>query len=213
MRPQCQGGFWRRSSSIVETKTLFSIGRTPSFVAEPGTELAFTFDLHFEWQTLLGSGSFASVWAVRHKTRPAERYAIKCYKGTFKSKAERAERLREAELANQLPSHPNVLGYYRAWQEAQMMYVQMELCEGGDMQRFSRWSKDRSNYLGTEQATDCLLQMVDGLKALHDNGIWHRDIKPANVLFLDGQIKICDYGVAKVFESFGISLEEGREIT
>ena len=42
----------------------------------------------------LGSGSFADVYAVRHKTRPEERYAIKCSKRKFKSKVERCVFLR-----------------------------------------------------------------------------------------------------------------------
>ena len=64
-----------RSSSIADMKMLFAnvLCRTASFVAAPGTDLAFTFDAHFEWQQLLGSGSFADVYAVRHKLRRNER--------------------------------------------------------------------------------------------------------------------------------------------
>ena len=58
--------------------------------------------------------------------RPEEKYAVKVLKRQFRSKAERAAYLQEAELANTLPAHPHVVVYYRAWQDAQIM------CAGGE---------------------------------------------------------------------------------
>ena len=69
------------------------------------------------------------------RTRPSEKFAVKCSKRAFKSRSERAEFLREVELANNMPPHPNVVEYYRAWQEAQIFCVQMELCTGGTLRR------------------------------------------------------------------------------
>ena len=43
------------------------------------------------------------------------------------------------------------------------------------------------------------IQMVRGLKALHDLKILHRDLKSANIyLFTDGSAKIDDCNVSKV---------------
>merc|ERR1712038_467030 len=44
-------------------------------------------------------------------------------------------------------------------------------------------------------------QLMDGMEACHEAGICHRDIKPQNLL-LDAnfQLKIADFGLAKVFE-------------
>jgi len=65
--------------------------------------------------------------------RPSEHYAIKRSKREFRSRNERAEYLREVQLANSMPPHPNVVEYYRAWQDAAFFYVQMELCTGGTL--------------------------------------------------------------------------------
>lgn len=118
-----------------DVKMLFARGDmcTSSFTAVDGSPLAFQFEDHFLWEGRLGTGSFADVYAVRHKQRTEERYAIKAFKGQFKSRAERTERLREAELANQIPAHENVIEYYRVWQQDRLIYVQMELAEGGTL--------------------------------------------------------------------------------
>ena len=41
------------------------------------------------------------------------------------------------------------------------------------------------------------IQLLLGLKRIHDNKIIHRDIKIQNILkFKDGQVKICDFGAS-----------------
>ena len=86
------------------------------------------FEDHFTWLRQLGSGSFGDVYEVSYRSRPEARFAVKMSKRELKSRKERAEQLKEIETANKMPPHPNVVEYYRAWQEAQVFYVQMELC-------------------------------------------------------------------------------------
>lgn len=44
-----------------------------------------------------------------------------------------------------------------------------------------------------------IIQVIKGLKALHDMNILHRDIKSANIfLNLDGTVKLGDMNVSKV---------------
>ena len=92
------------------------------------------FDHALVWQKKLGAGCFSEVWAVRHAERPDEGYAIKVSHREFRSRAERDKYLREVRLANDMPAHPNVVEYIRAWQDQRHFYVQMESREGGTLQ-------------------------------------------------------------------------------
>jgi NIMA (never in mitosis gene a)-related kinase len=46
-----------------------------------------------------------------------------------------------------------------------------------------------------------IIQMVKGLKALHDKSILHRDLKSANIFtYSDGTVKIGDLNVSKIMK-------------
>jgi len=50
-------------------------------------------------------------------------------------------------------------------------------------------------------------QLLLGLKACHDQGVYHRDLKPENILLSDGfQLKIGDFGLASVNPGGGLAL-------
>jgi serine/threonine protein kinase len=35
------------------------------------------------------------------------------------------------------------------------------------------------------------------LAYVHEKGVFHRDMKPENILYEDGKLKICDFGLSK----------------
>ncbi|KAI8107574.1 hypothetical protein M9435_002602 [Picochlorum sp. BPE23] len=48
-----------------------------------------------------------------------------------------------------------------------------------------------------------MLQLLAGLAYLHENWVIHRDLKTANILYTNkGQLKICDFGLARLYSSF-----------
>ena len=69
--------------------------------------------------------------------------------------------------------------------DASIPYFIMELCDESLENAVERG-------LSEEKKFDYILQLCDGLKGLHDQGIIHRDIKPGNALIVDDKIKVSD---------------------
>jgi serine/threonine protein kinase len=101
---------------------------------------------------------------------------------------------REAESAAKL-NHPHIITIYDFGQEQDKLYMAMELLEGVDLKQAigQGWLKSLDDKL------EIMSQICDGLAFAHANDIVHRDLKPANLFLLpDGQIKIMDFGLARV---------------
>lgn len=70
-------------------------------------------------------------------------------------------------------------------------YFVMELAECNLM-------KSISQGLSEEEKVSAVIQILRGVKLIHDNEYLHRDLKPANILkYHDGKYKITDFGLVK----------------
>lgn len=75
----------------------------------------------------------------------------------------------------------------------------MEYADHGDLfQKITKHQKEQT-YLKEDEIWRIFIQIVQGLKALHDAKILHRDLKSANVfLNRDGSAKLGDMNVSKI---------------
>ena len=75
----------------------------------------------------------------------------------------------------------------------------MELADGGDLLGQINTHKKRGTTFPEAQVWSIFVQIMKGLKTLHDMRILHRDLKCANVFMCrDGTIKLGDMNVSKV---------------
>ncbi|GAB1600631.1 eukaryotic translation initiation factor 2-alpha kinase 1-like isoform X2 [Argonauta hians] len=82
----------------------------------------------------------------------------------------------------------------------QILYIQMELCEGTLLQWLESRNNDINPYIDTETNRKILQETIEGLDYIHSKGIVHRDIKPANIFLQhDFSVKIGDFGLARTY--------------
>jgi serine/threonine-protein kinase len=116
---------------------------------------------------------------------------------------------REAQVATRV-SHPNVVSVVDAdVTRGGHAFLVMELVEGQslaevELPRDARW------------CLDVLVQVLEGVKALHAENIVHRDLKPSNILLTEGEdgrphIKITDFGISRWIEDGPLDNALARE--
>lgn len=125
------------------------------------------------------------------------RVAVKELAGPLASHPEMRERfLREARALAQISS-PRVVQVFDIYEEGDRQFLSMELCESEDLAARLR----KSGRLPAAEAARLGAQIAEALAAAHARGVLHRDLKPANVLFSGGNIKVADFGLARLEDS------------
>ncbi len=108
--------------------------------------------------------------------------------------------LREARTASKL-QHPAITTIYEFGTKDNLRYLVMEYIEGQTL----RSLLDKGP-LPFRQAVDITSQVADALTLAGEKQIIHRDIKSENIMVNDrGQVKILDFGLAKMVEKAQIS--------
>ncbi|HXB60191.1 MAG TPA: serine/threonine-protein kinase [Candidatus Acidoferrales bacterium] len=100
---------------------------------------------------------------------------------------------REAQALAKL-NHPHIVTLYEFGQTDGLFYFLMEFVDGINLRQLLNASR-----VAPKEALAIVPQICDALQYAHERGIVHRDIKPENILLSkEGQIKIADFGVAKI---------------
>ena len=123
--------------------------------------------------------------------------------GTFAEVVERI--IREARAAAVL-EHPHVVHVYEVNRNESVVYIAMELCEGGTLKDLV----DAHGSLDAVRACQLIAEAAEALGFAHSVGIVHRDVKPANLLLTrHGRCKVGDFGLA-IIEDPADSFKYGR---
>ena len=107
------------------------------------------------------------------------------YEVRFRTEAHSAARLQ----------HPNVVSLYDSGRDDGVAFLVMEFVDGKDL----KYHLDTGTLYSLEQTLEIMTALLSALEYAHRNQIVHRDVKPANLLLtLSGQIKLTDFGVARM---------------
>ena len=104
---------------------------------------------------------------------------------------------REIETLSKL-EHPNIVRFFESGYENGHYFYAMEYVEGLSLAQLL----EKQSRFPWKDVLNVAIQVAPALRHVHDHGIIHRDIKPSNlILNTAGQIKLTDFGIAKVFAS------------
>lgn len=148
------------------------------------------FEQCFENIQRIGQGSFGEVFKVRSRD-DGQLYAIKKSQHLLRSKQYRLERLEEVRRYEEFSQHEHCVRLYRAWQQNDCLYMQMELCRCS-LEAYVAEKK----IIPEPMVWSILLDLLLALKSLHDKNLIHLDIKLDNILIGDYDIcKLADFGL------------------
>ncbi|KAK7285746.1 hypothetical protein RJT34_20527 [Clitoria ternatea] len=104
---------------------------------------------------------------------------------------------REVKLLKALSGHKHLVKFHDACEDANNVYIVMELCEGGEL--LDRILSRGGRYT-EEDAKAIVLQILSVVAFCHLQGVVHRDLKPENFLFTsrseDADMKLIDFGLS-----------------
>lgn len=170
----------------------------PSFRApqEPFTAKDFVYG------KLLGLGSYSKVVKATKKDTGVT-YALKIMDKLHIVKENKTAYVKLERIILDQLDHPGIIRLFFTFQDAHYLYMGLECCEGGELfdqiQRKKRLSLDEARFYASE--------LIEVMEHLHGQGLIHRDLKPENLLLTkDGQLKVADFGSAKILKPFSNGL-------
>ena len=142
----------------------------------------------------IASGGMASIYKATD-TRHARQVAIKVFvsagEGDDAGIATARRFLDEIRVTAAL-QHVNVMPLFDSGAADGLMYYVMPFVDGETL----RARLQRTGPLSIVDTLQIARGIADGLDHAHRAGIIHRDLKPENILLRDGQVLICDFGIA-----------------
>ena len=143
----------------------------------------------------LGKGGMGTVYEGVHD-ETGQRVAIKVLNPQLAVAEGFRERF-EAEIDSlKKLRHDSIVRLYGYGEQDDCLYYSMELVEGTNLEQALRARRR----LPWQDVVRIGIRISRALKHAHDHGVIHRDIKPANLLLgKNGDIKLSDFGVARIF--------------
>lgn len=105
------------------------------------------------------------------------------------------EFLLEARMMSRFSKNENICNTYSFFEENNTAYIVMEFLHGNSLKDYL---KDSGYWPNEEESISIILQVLEGLDAIHKQHIVHLDIAPDNIWILpNGKVKIIDFGAAR----------------
>jgi serine/threonine protein kinase len=160
----------------------------------------------FDLLRQIGQGGFGHVWVGRNRTTGRLR-AVKLIplRGAGRADPAAREIVSLTHLEGRVGrEHPNLLTIHHVGKTADHLFYVMDLADDASgaatsfdpaYQPATLENRLASGLLPPHECLRCTRQLLAGLACLHAAGTVHRDVKPSNCLFVEGQLKLGDFGL------------------
>ncbi|GBG33108.1 Protein kinase, putative [Hondaea fermentalgiana] len=154
---------------------------------------------------LLGEGAYARVHVCKLKSSN-ELYAVKVMEKRFIVKEGKVNFVNMEKKVLSLVDHALIAKLYFSFHDSRYLYLVIDLCKGGELQRLIRFRADehrkRSGIVNRacslKETKFYITETVAAVQHLHTMGFIHRDLKPDNLLITEsGHVKLTDFGTVK----------------
>ena len=151
-------------------------------------------DGRYKIERVIGMGGMAVVFkAIDSKT--GTYVAVKLLREDIAQEEESVKRFINESKAVAMLSHPNIVKIFAVSMKEDLKYIVMEYIEGITLKSYMQ----KKRILSPEETLSSAAQILAALDHAHSKGIVHRDIKPQNIMLTrSGQIKVTDFGIAKL---------------
>ena len=149
----------------------------------------------------LGQGAFGAAYEVLN-INDNKNYVIKEILMKEASKEEVDNLIKEAKILSTI-HNDNVVKYFDSFTENNTFNIVMEYCEGKDLKKYIDEHKQNNTKIDEKQIYKFIIDICNGLMAIHSKKLIHRDLKPANIfLTKDLKVKIGDLGITKQLTTY-----------
>lgn len=157
-------------------------------MAEPGTQLG-AYTLHER----INAGGMSEIWLATNAE--GQSVAVRLMlNNSLLAFAERKRFLTGAEVLQNLPPHPCVIGYVEHGKLGGELALVMEYVEGENL----KLRMASGDPVLAENIAQVLIDIASALEHLHDHGFMHLDFKPENVVMTrNGSVRLVDFDLAQ----------------
>jgi serine/threonine protein kinase len=178
----------------------------PGFASSPSSSNALSSLGSYDLYDCIGEGGMGSVYRGRHRAvgiaqRQGGDVAVKVVHAHLLSKGDISERFRREAEALTLLDHPNIVKVHDVVEESGRTAIVMEWVPG---RALSAVIGKETGPIPWDRAQAMVVPMLSAVSHAHSRGIVHRDLKPENIVVMpSGEIKLLDFGIARLGESRG----------
>ena len=198
--PTTHGG--RRSGTVQPGAP--APGSSPRALTFADLSEGYLFDGRYRIARKLGAGGIGAVFLARDESLD-ETVALKVLKPMADVADDVVGRFKQEIRITRRIVHPSVVRTYDFGECGSLPYVAMEFVDGRDLKRALR----EVGRFPLAEGVRLMRSVCGALEAAHALDVVHRDIKPQNIL-LDshGQVKLIDFGIAKIKDAVTSTLTE-----